>query len=85
MFPKQYQHPIFLAEHGSWNRSKKVGYQVVMITLKHQRAVSLTPFLWGFKQGEHVLGRPVDVLVMPDGALLVSDDKSGTIFRVSYK
>jgi len=86
MFPKQYRHQIFIAEHGSWNRSKKIGYRVTMVTLKGNKAVSYEPFAYGWLQPhEKVRGRPVDVLVMPDGSLLVSDDYADVIYRISYK
>jgi len=86
MFPAEYKNQIFVAQHGSWNSSKKVGYQVMCVKLDGEKVVSATPFLTGFLQpGEQVLGRPVDVQVMPDGALLVSDDDAGAIYRVSYQ
>jgi len=85
MFPAAYRKRIFIAEHGSWNRSKKVGYRVVTVTLDDgDRVVAHEPFATGFLQGEEEWGRPVDVLVMPDGALLVSDDLAGVIYRITY-
>jgi glucose/arabinose dehydrogenase len=85
MFPPEYRGRIFIAEHGSWNRSRKAGYRVTMVTLKNGRPVSYEPFAEGWLEGERAWGRPVDVLVMPDGALLVSDDQAGTVYRISYK
>jgi glucose/arabinose dehydrogenase len=85
MFPAAYRNRIFIAEHGSWNRSKKVGYRVVTVTLDGDRVVAHEPFATGWLQGEEEWGRPVDVLVMPDGALLVSDDRAGAIYRITYK
>ena len=85
MFPSEYRGQIFIAEHGSWNRSRKVGYRVTLVTLKNGRPVSYAPFAQGWLQGERNWGRPVDVLVMPDGAMLVSDDLAGAIYRISYK
>ncbi len=85
MFPPEYRNQIFIAEHGSWNRSKKIGYRVTLVRLEGNRAVSYTPFAEGWLQNERVWGRPADVLVMPDGALLVSDDLAGVIYRVSYR
>jgi glucose/arabinose dehydrogenase len=85
MFPAPYRNRIFIAEHGSWNRSKKVGYRVVTVTLDGNRVVAHEPFATGWLQGEDEWGRPVDVLVMPDGALLVSDDRAGVIYRITYK
>jgi glucose/arabinose dehydrogenase len=84
-FPPQYRGQIFLAEHGSWNRSSKIGYRVVSVRVEGDKALSATPFVEGWLQpGEKTLGRPVDVLVMPDGALLVSDDFAGRVYRISY-
>jgi glucose/arabinose dehydrogenase len=83
-FPPEYRNQIFIAEHGSWNRSKKSGYRVTLVRLDGARAVSYEPFATGWLQGESAWGRPADVLVMPDGALLVSDDHAGAIYRISY-
>lgn len=84
MFPDEYKNQIFIAEHGSWNRSEKIGYRVMLVKLNGNEAVSYEPFAEGWLKGESVSGRPVDVLVMPDGALLVSDDYAGAIYRISY-
>ncbi|HXE81230.1 MAG TPA: sorbosone dehydrogenase family protein [Vicinamibacterales bacterium] len=84
MFPAEYRNQIFIAEHGSWNRSRKVGYRVSLVRLEGDRAVSYEPFAEGWLQGEEEWGRPVDVLVMPDGSLLVSDDRAGAIYRITY-
>lgn len=85
MFPAAYKNSIFIAEHGSWNRSKKTGYQVSRVTLdQNGKAIAKEPFMTGFITGEEFWGRPADVQVMPDGALLVSDDTAGAVFRVSY-
>ncbi len=84
MFPPRYRHQIFIAQHGSWNRSTKVGYRVIRVEVQDGRAVDAAPFVEGWLQGQHAWGRPVDVLVMPDGALLISDDKAGAIYRVTY-
>jgi glucose/arabinose dehydrogenase len=85
MFPAEYRNRIFIAEHGSWNRSRKVGYRLVTVTLDGDTVTSHEPFATGWLQGEEEWGRPVDVLVMPDGALLVSDDRAGVIYRITYK
>lgn len=87
MFPAKYRGGIFIAEHGSWNRSKKVGYRVVFIKVEGDKAVSQEVFASGWLDSsqESVSGRPVDVLVMPDGALLVSDDKAGVVYRVEWE
>ncbi len=84
MFPAEYKNQIFIAEHGSWNRSKKIGYRVTLVKLNGNKAVSYEPFAEGWLNGENVSGRPVDVLVMHDGSLLVSDDFNGVIYRISY-
>jgi glucose/arabinose dehydrogenase len=84
MFPATYHNQIFIAEHGSWNRSIPAGYRVSLVRLEGERAVSYEPFAEGWLWGRLRWGRPVDVLVMPDGALLVSDDYAGAIYRVSY-
>jgi glucose/arabinose dehydrogenase len=85
MFPPKYRHQIFIAEHGSWNRSTPIGYRVTLVRLEGNKAVGYEVFAEGWLQGREAWGRPVDVLVMPDGALLVSDDKAGVIYRISYK
>ena len=83
-FPAAYRNRIFIAEHGSWNRSKKIGYRVTMVTLDGNKAIRYEPFAQGWLQGESAWGRPADVLVAPDGSLLVSDDTAGAIYRISY-
>ena len=85
-FPQQYQHQIFAAEHGSWNRSVRAGYEVIFVPLKDGRATGeYQDFLTGFvtPTGD-VWGRPVGVAVAPDGSLMVTDDGSNSIWRVSY-
>jgi glucose/arabinose dehydrogenase len=83
-FPEEYRGAIFIAEHGSWNRDPKSGYRVSVVKLKEGRAVSYQPFAQGWLQGNDAWGRPVDLIVAPDGALLVSDDKAGVIYRIDY-
>jgi glucose/arabinose dehydrogenase len=85
MFPDKYYKQIFIAEHGSWNRSIPVGYRLVIVQLKDNRAVKYEVFAEGWLQDGKTWGRPVDILIMPDGALLVSDDYAGVIYRISYK
>lgn len=86
MFPAEYRNQIFIAEHGSWNRTKKIGYRVMLAKLDEAgRVVGYEPFAHGWLQEEKAWGRPVDVQVMPDGALLVSDDQAGAIYRISYR
>jgi glucose/arabinose dehydrogenase len=84
-FPAEYRNRIFIAQHGSWNRSQKSGYRVMMVTLKNNRPDKYEEFAEGWLQGEKNWGRPVDLLVMPDGSLLVSDDQAGVIYRISYQ
>ena len=84
-FPGRYRNAVFIAEHGSWNRSSKAGYRVSVVRLQGGRAVSYEPFVTGWLQNESVWGRPADVLVMLDGSLLVSDDHAGAIYRVFYR
>lgn len=84
MFPDRYRNQIFIAEHGSWNRSTPIGYRVTLVRLEESRAVTYEVFAEGWLQGNAAWGRPTDVLVMPDGALLVSDDRAGVIYRIVY-
>jgi glucose/arabinose dehydrogenase len=85
MFPREYRDAIFIARHGSWNRTKKIGGDVVVIHLNNSGSVqSMEPFLTGFLQDNAYIGRPVDVQPMRDGSLLISDDWNGAIYRVTY-
>jgi glucose/arabinose dehydrogenase len=84
-FPAEYKGNIFIAEHGSWNKTKRVGYQVVRVVLdSNNKVVKSEPFVTGWLEGESFWGRPVDVQMLKDGSMLVSDDETGAIFRVSY-
>ena len=86
MFPADYKNNIFIAEHGSWNRTKKTGYNVSRVVIDGSgKVVKYETFAEGFLQGETFWGRPADVQVMPDGSLLVSDDVAGAIYRIAYK
>lgn len=85
MFPQAYENQIFIAEHGSWNRSTPIGYRITRVRLKENKAVHYEVFAEGWLQGDKAWGRPVDILIMPDGALLVSDDRAGVIYRISYE
>ena len=85
MFPEAYRGQIFIAEHGSWNRKEKIGYRVMLVKLGGDRVVSYEPFATGWLVGQTAWGRPVDVQVMFDGSMLVSDDKSGVIYRITYQ
>ena len=82
MFDKKYQGGIFIAEHGSWNRSKKTGYRISFITLSESRPIHYEVFASGWLKGEEVWGRPADVQVGPDGSLFVSDDLAGCVYRI---
>ena len=95
MFPAEYRNQIIIAEHGSWNRSVPQGYRLSLVKLDGNKVVSYTRFAEGWLRGlkpaaaggamvGDVWGRPADVLVMPDGSLLVSDDKAGVIYRITY-
>ncbi len=85
-FPAEYGNQVFIAEHGSWNRSEKIGYRVMLVTLDRDReATSYEVFASGWlREDENVVGRPVDVIQMPGGSILVSDDYAGKIYRISY-
>lgn len=90
-FPAEYKNKIIIAEHGSWNRSIKTGYQLVVVTLGKYKVESVKPFVTGWlKKGDGAedegmhWGRPVDVINMPDGSILVSDDYADAIYRITY-
>ena len=87
MFPPEYRGRIFIAEHGSWNRSKKSGYRVMQAKVEGGKVVDYGVFAEGFLDvaSDTAWGRPVDVQVMPDGALLVSDDTANAIYRIAYR
>ena len=85
MFPAKYKNAIFLARHGSWNRSNKFGGDVVAVHLNKDGTVkSIEPFITGFLVDNKYLGRPVDVEFMKDGSMLLSDDWNGAIYRITY-
>jgi glucose/arabinose dehydrogenase len=85
MFPSHYTNTIFMARHGSWNRTKKIGGDVVVVRLNKDGTVrSQEPFLTGFLQSNQYVGRPVDVQVLKDGSMLISDDHAGAVYRVTY-
>lgn len=85
MFPEKYRGGIFIAEHGSWNRTVPIGYRIMFVKIEENKAISKEVFAEGWLRGNTSWGRPVDVQTLEDGSLLVSDDKSGTIYRISYK
>lgn len=85
-FPKAYRNQIFVAEHGSWNRSKKSGYRVMLLRLDGNKVLSAEPFAEGWLDSakDDVWGRPVDIELLPDGSMLVSDDYADAIYRITY-
>lgn len=84
-FPPQYKNQLFVAQHGSWNRSKPDGYRIALVKFEQDQPVAEEVFIDGWLDKEDkVLGRPVDVLEMPDGSLLISDDQLGVIYQVKY-
>lgn len=86
MFPDSYKNQLFVAEHGSWNRSKKSGYNVSLVKISGGKVTGHELFASGWMDDatQKVWGRPVDVLVLADGSLLVSDDQANVIYRISY-
>jgi glucose/arabinose dehydrogenase len=85
LFPVEYKNQLLVAQHGSWNRTEPQGYRVDLIKFKDGKAVAEQDFIsgWLTDKGE-VLGRPVDILTLPDGSVLISDDKLGVVYKVSY-
>ena len=85
-FPLEYKNQLFVAQHGSWNRTEPQGYRVVLVKFNQDKPIAEQDFIsgWLTKDGD-VLGRPVDILTLPDGSLLISDDKLGVIYKVSYQ
>ena len=84
-FPVSYHGAILIAEHGSWNRTRKSGYRVMVVRLKGSKVLSYEPLISGFEQNERAWGRPVDVQPMADGSVLVSDDLAGAVYRVTHQ
>ncbi|MGJ8739230.1 PQQ-dependent sugar dehydrogenase, partial [Zobellia laminariae] len=86
MFPEKYKQYAFIVEHGSWNRSKKSGYRISLVKIENNEAVSYETFIdgWLDEESQEAFGRPVDVLLLKDGSLLISDDFGDAIYRVSY-
>jgi glucose/arabinose dehydrogenase len=87
MFPPEYSNAVIIAEHGSWNRARKLGYRVMVVKLEGNKAVSYEPLVSGWldEQTDEAWGRPADVEVLDDGSLLISDDWKGVLYRVTYK
>jgi glucose/arabinose dehydrogenase len=83
-FPAAYRNSMIIAEHGSWNRSKKSGYRLVRAVIDGN-SMRQEVFAEGWLENERSWGRPVDVEQMPDGSLLVSDDQAGVIYRIAYR
>ena len=84
MFPSQYKNTVFIAEHGSWNRTKPIGYRITQVQFDANNKPSYSTFAEGWLGAEKAWGRPVDILQLPDGSLLVSDDFAGAIYRITY-
>lgn len=84
-FPEEYRGDAFVAQHGSWNRSTRVGYRLVRVHFEGGTAVSAEPFIEGWLRRRRVSGRPVDVLELRDGSLLVSDDAANAVYRVTWE
>ncbi|MEX0844990.1 MAG: PQQ-dependent sugar dehydrogenase, partial [Balneolaceae bacterium] len=87
MFPETYKNQVLIAEHGSWNRSEKIGYRIAIVTFDESgNPIEYKPFIKGWLQGEEdVRGRPVALLQLADGSVLISDDHGNKIYRVTYK
>jgi glucose/arabinose dehydrogenase len=84
-FPASYRGQIFIAEHGSWNRSQPIGYRISVVRLEKNRAVSYDVFASGWLTDKGIIGRPVDLEILADGSMLVSDDDAGRIYRIHYQ
>jgi glucose/arabinose dehydrogenase len=85
MFPDKYKNQVFIAEHGSWNRSKPIGYRIMMAAVEGGNVKSYEPFIDGWLTNGEAWGRPVDVLFLKDGSMLISDDHANAVYRVTYK
>ena len=84
MFPKEYRNAIFIARHGSWNRSRKIGADILVARLNPDGTVrSIEPFITGFIQDDSYVGRPVDIEWLRDGSMLLSDDYNGAVYRIT--
>jgi glucose/arabinose dehydrogenase len=87
LFPAEYKDQLFVAEHGSWNRSKKSGYNISLVKVNNNKVAAHEVFASGWldEGSQTAWGRPVDVLLLPDGSMLVSDDQANVIYRIAYK
>ncbi len=84
-FPAAYKNQAFIARHGSWNRSQKIGYDIALVRLDEKgKSLGQESFATGWLEGEEVWGRPVDIELLPDGSMLVSDDHANAIYRIYY-
>lgn len=86
MFPGTYRNQAFIARHGSWNRTDKIGYDIALVRIENDKSQGMEVFATGWldPESQKAFGRPVDILVLPDGSMLVSDDGAGVIYRISY-
>jgi len=86
MFPASFTNQIFVARHGSWNRAKKIGYDISLVKIENNQSGGMETFATGWldESEQKAWGRPVDVLILPDGSLLISDDTANVIYRISY-
>lgn len=85
-FPPRFKNQLFVAQHGSWNRTKPHGYRIALVNFKDGKPIAEQSFISGWlTKDDEVLGRPTDILQMPDGSLLIADDTLGVIYRVEYK
>ncbi len=85
MFPREYRNQIFIAEHGSWNRSTPIGYRISLVRLEADGSANYSIFAEGWSDGRRAWGRPVDLLIDAAGALIVSDDRAGALYRIHYQ
>lgn len=85
MFPEEYKNQVFIAEHGSWNRSTPIGYRISLVRFAQDGSSSYHTFAQGWLHNGKDWGRPVDLIIAPDGSLLVSDDKAGAVYRIFYR
>jgi glucose/arabinose dehydrogenase len=83
-FNKDFNGDLFVAHHGSWNRTDPIGYRVVRIEFEEGKAIRQHEFASGWLDKNDAWGRPVDVLFLPDGSMLVSDDYNDCIYRIAY-
>ena len=85
VFPSEYRNAIFIARHGPWNRTKKIGGDIVVAKLSEDGTVkSIEPFITGFIENNNYVGRPADVEFVKDGSMLISDDFNGAVYQVTY-